>query len=533
MRCVVIHGIQEPTVIPDLLLKKLQDVTLIQRTVSTALSLVPPKHAYAICDREDVDLVCSRNGIQTVRTPGFNETRMHIPWEVRKFLAELAQRYRYIILITPYCPLVRPEEIEEAFQTLVHSDSNLIVSTKKEEHSAWLPHQNAFFSTIYNDSVHTVDIHIRAFSIVKSALMLGNEAPNVIPFNLGDHSIEISSYQDWWICERLLSRKRILFVVAGYPAIGLGHVYRCLMLAHEIHNHEILFLCTKESELAAVRIAAHDYQSILQSGNLVDSVLALQPDIVINDFLDTDASYITKLKNQGISVVNFEDEGSGAEHADLVFNALYEKNGGARENTRYGHQYFCLRDEFIGCNKPFAETVRSVLLTFGGTDFNDYSRKVLDTILDECKKRNITINIVTGPGYLFIDEMTRHIETLGYENIHFTYATKIISSVMERSDIAVSSAGRTCYELAHMNIPAIVLSHHEREARHTFACEENGFINIGVMEPFDSQRMKDAFAALLDDATRLRLYNNMTRHDFIANKSNVINEILTLLESHQ
>ena len=44
---------------------------------------------------------------------------------------------------------------------------------------------------------------------------------------------------------------------------------------------------------------------------------------------------------------------------------------------------------------------------------------------------------------------------------------------MEQSQLAIVSNGRTLYELAHMNIPAIVLSQHKRESTHSFAYEEN------------------------------------------------------------
>ena len=75
----------------------------------------------------------------------------------------------------------------------------------------------------------------------------------------------------------LLTQRRVVFVVAGYPAIGMGHVFRSLMLAHEIANHKVFFVCTKESELAASNIAARDYKTVIQQGELWEDVLRSIP----------------------------------------------------------------------------------------------------------------------------------------------------------------------------------------------------------------------------------------------------------------
>lgn len=89
----------------------------------------------------------------------------------------------------------------------------------------------------------------------------------------------------------------IVFVVAGYPAIGMGHIYRALMLAHEIADHRVTF-CTRESELAASNIALH-YRTTIQTGDDLAGMLRLLPDLVVNDILNTEADYVGKLEGTG------------------------------------------------------------------------------------------------------------------------------------------------------------------------------------------------------------------------------------------
>ena len=54
-----------------------------------------------------------------------------------------------------------------------------------------------------------------------------------------------------------------------------------------------------------------------------------------------------------------------------------------------------------------------------------------------------------------------------------------MAKYMQKADMAVSSQGRTVYELASQRVPTIVLAQNDREYRHEFAFLKNGFINLG------------------------------------------------------
>ena len=53
-----------------------------------------------------------------------------------------------------------------------------------------------------------------------------------------------------------------------------------------------------------------------------------------------------------------------------------------------------------------------------------------------------------------------------------------MSRIMERTPIAIASNGRIVYELAHMNIPGIIVPVNEREKTHAFANKKNGFFPL-------------------------------------------------------
>jgi len=340
-------------------------------------------------------------------------------------------------------------------------------------------------------------------------------------------SIDIDDYTDWALCEFFLRRKRILFVVAGNRAIGLGHAYNTMTIAGDIMNHELQFLVTSGSELARDRIASHNYPVVMQRDgiDLVDEIASLKPDLVVNDVLDTTAEYVRRIKAQGITVVNFEDLGDGAAEADLVINAIYPESEKLPRHY-FGQDYFLLRDEFlIGADRGESTEVKNVLVTFGGVDPSNLTRKVLSAISRHCAAAGIAINVVAGFGY------DRLADLEGFDGVTIHRDVKNISDHMAAADVVFTSAGRTVYEVASVGRPGIILAQNERELLHFFASKEHGFKNLGLGAGVPEETILETFIALAGDAALRRdMAARMRRTDFGANRRRVVDLITRLLE---
>ena len=526
----VIPAIKKNAVIPDQLIKKLNGITLIQRAINTALDLVNHDNILIITDSEEISLICERNKINFYYESTLKIKQKNILDDLKHILKNYCQKFDNLIIYRANAPLVSKDEIKNAYSLFLKDTTKILVSVKKDFKNIYKMTKQGLSLVTNNNDIELFE-EIKAFKIL-SFNSLNNKAkcqsPYILPY---DKSIEIDSYQDWWVCEKLLKQKIIVFNVIGSIEIGMGHIYHSLSLAHEVMDHEIIFVCDEKYEIAVEKIASTDYR-VISTSDVTKTILDLKPDLVINDILNTDIKYIKFLKENNIKIVNFEDLGEGTQEANLVINELYDNPQLEGDNFLWGHKYLALRDEFDDA-KPheFVNTVNSVLITFGGTDQNNLTLLTLKSIINEASDNDVKIYIVCGGGYLYKKELEKYINNHKYKNIELTFAVGVISKIMEKTQIAFSSNGRAVYELADMNIPSIIISHHERENTHTFATLEKGFINLGVYKQTNIKSLiRSSFDKLtLDTDYRKLLFLNISKYKFRFNKQKVVKKILELL----
>ena len=154
---------------------------------------------------------------------------------------------------------------------------------------------------------------------------------------------------------------------------------------------------------------------------------------------------------------------------------------------------------------------------------------IYHTIKDFCREQEIVIHIVTGPGYENYDSLAK--EVVNCDGVSVTHGSGVISGIMEKVQLAITSNGRTVFELAHMNLPGIVIAQHARENTHTFACPDNGFVPLGIFDgEINQDQLLGEFKRLVtDNAARRQLFDQTVRFNFNSNKSRVMGTILEIL----
>ncbi|MEC8882549.1 MAG: hypothetical protein VX737_04640 [Pseudomonadota bacterium] len=533
---VLIPALKKTVAFQDDLVKKLAGISPIQRAINKAIQMgVKKSDIHLLTDSEEIRLIAERNGVQAYWEPELDWSEMMFSGNISKYLQQTTQNCEYILLLSPYAPLLTLDLIDKAKQALIESNKDLLKPVKHVKKHLYDENGQSTFSALFGNKYEIHTVESKAFVLLRSTLLRANvnQNPAILSWPVEHDLMEIESYQDWWVCEKLLNRKRIVFRVIGNDKVGMGHIYRSLSLAHEITDHEILFVSDSENTVAVNKLAGYDYWlGIYETDSIIENIINLKPDLLINDILSTTKADVLPLQQQGIKVINFEDLDEGARLADLTINELYDESQFTGGNILWGHEYFFVRDEFHDA-KPhrFNKRINAILLTFGGTDQHNLSHKIYHTIREFCKLRNIQLNIVTGGGYSGYDQLESEIKDEPLFTL--TKASGVISSIMEKSQVAISSNGRTVYELAHMNIPAIIISQHKREETHSFACKKNGFIPLGLFEKgtTEFEVLSQLTKLLDDDGYRHQLFEKMTKYHFNNNKKKVLKSILALLSS--
>jgi len=518
------------------MLRRLGGRPLLSRIIQIAAGAVAAAdQIMVITDDDEAALLAERMGCRAVvhedQAPAGNGIEWpHIYRAITQHEQDSASPVQTVSLLQPYLPLLQAADFHAGCELLAERDVDSVVALG--QHSASNGGRRPVESRPRVDRLAARDLGALAMSKRRAISPQGFLGRRIKYTHIPAHrAFEVHSPQDWWVCEKLLAQKRIVFVVAGYNAIGMGHVYRGLLLAHELMDHEIIFVCTRESELAARQLAANKYSTHVQTtADLAAEVLALKPDLVINDFLDTDGEYVRRLKESAVRVVNIEDMGSGAAEADMVINALYEQEV-SLPNHRTGPEYFCLRDEFLqAAPSAFHPEARQVLITFGGTDAPDLTGRIFELIYPLARQRGLRLSIVTGPGYLHIQRLQQRVAAVMAGLVEIANGTKRMSEYMAKADLAFSSAGRTVFELVSMRVPAIILAANRREETHTFASAQNGLTYLGRHDAVRDSTILKTLQTLLDEPEQRRtLYERMCRHDFRSGKKRVIDEIQSLL----
>ena len=258
--------------------------------------------------------------------------------------------------------------------------------------------------------------------------------------------------------------------------VGTGHVMRCLALAQAwqdaggvAHFVAAALPSGLAERLAAEGMALHRLD--VAPGSREDNVqtLALANDLgatwVVEDGYHFCSDYQRTIKDAGLRLLAIDDYGHAGHYvADLVLNqniyadaALYP----SREPTTQlllGTQYVLLRREFRrwrGWQRQIPDVARKVLVTLGGGDPDNVTLRVIQA-LQQVNIDDLEVVAVVGPSNPHLQTLQSVVEASSI-GIHLQQNVTDMSDLMAWSDVAIAAGGSTCWELAFMGVPAVLL----------------------------------------------------------------------------
>ena len=222
-------------------------------------------------------------------------------------------------------------------------------------------------------------------------------------------------------------------------------------------------------------------------------------------------------------IINFEDDGEGVYKADLVFNALYSES--ILPQVYAGEKYYIAGKTFM-FYEPISikKQVKKVFIAFGGADPQNYSDRLLG-IISKSEYKDYQFVVVLGRAKYNVKSL---LEYNKYDNIDVFYDVSNMPELMSSCDIAITSRGRTGYELAILGIPSIAMAQNRREEKHGFVCNENGFTYIGL-NPADE--VIEGYLRMylgLSQSARQRFHDILLSHDLRDGRKRVMSLINSL-----
>lgn len=400
----------------------------------------------------------------------------------------------YVVTMQPTSPTLTYSTLDDAINYAIENELDTLISVVNRPHLSWKEENGipvpAYLERLNRQYLPKNYLETGAFVISKRSIITKHSriGKRVQVYEIPENeAIDVDSFIDLKSAEMILTEKKVAIVTAGNKSIGLGHVYRTMELADTFYVKPDFYYNTDSTSPEVFGRTSYRLIGYRTIENLINYLESGDYNLVINDILDTDEEYILSLKNltSQPQIVNFEDVGTGSICADLTINALYNHQG-LSDHIYSGYKYYIVPKLFTLYDPiQIHERVKNVFVCFGGADPQGYTEKTLSLIVENYT--GITFHIVLGRAKENVKEL------LEYQSDRIVIYSDIrnIPELMGECDLAITSRGRTCFELAYLGIPTLALAQNERETAHDFASEPNGFLYLG--KDVSIERMKNGF----------------------------------------
>ena len=308
---------------------------------------------------------------------------------------------------------------------------------------------------------------------------------------------------------------RIAFRVDGGSNIGMGHIMRTLVLARELAKTNIVFyVCRKDNPLTQKyikgieKVRQEGFQVVLISeDNVIGELSKIEADCLITDSYEVNEDYFNKTKNMFSKTGYIDDLNIYTYNVDFIVNQNITANKHkykCNEDTLLflGTDYIMLREEFRN-SKPneIKNNVKNILITMGGADPNNFTLKLLKYIKD----LEYNFHVIIGPSFSSTNEI--QLEIKNSENIKL-YFNANMTEIMKISDIAISAAGSTLYELGSLGIPTLGVILVDNQMEVAEEMHENGYIlNLGWDDKIEKCEIIEAINRIVDFDLREKMSN--------------------------
>ncbi len=442
------------------------------------------------------------------------------------------EKWDYIVTMQPTSPTLRVETLDAAIKFTIDNGYETVISAINAPHLSWgekdgkkYPNYTERLNRQYLPPCYmeTGAFVISHASVVTSETRIGSK---VDVFEVPeDEAQDVDTFEDLRSVAATLERQKVAIYVNGNNKRGIGHIYRALEIADEFYLKPDIYYDTNQTDPKVFGITTHKLIPVNGIADLFERCKKEKYTIFINDILTTSIDYMIGLRSvlPDAKIINFEDDGEGILKADLVFNALYHDND--LPQVKAGEKYYISGKTFMFYEPiKIKKKVERIFISFGGADPQNYSDRLLNMISKDFYKDYYFV-VVLGRAKYNVEALMEYNK---YENIEVLYDVSNMPELMSSCDIGITSRGRTGYELAMLGIPSISMAQNEREEKHGFVCNENGFTYIGLNPADEIIESNLKMYINMSEESRKQFQKKLLSHDLRGGRKRVMSLINSL-----
>ncbi|MGQ0429830.1 MAG: UDP-2,4-diacetamido-2,4,6-trideoxy-beta-L-altropyranose hydrolase [Gammaproteobacteria bacterium] len=277
------------------------------------------------------------------------------------------------------------------------------------------------------------------------------------------------------------------------PAAGIGHLMRGLALAQSWQDRGgmVQFVAAEPPPALAARLEREGFPLTVNSatpGGRADAAAtlavakALDCRWLVVDGYDFGPDYLAALKAGGPSLLVVDDfANSRLGPADLVLNQNLQAQADAyadvdRERLLLGSRYVLLRREFSAIRKSTTVAAPArphLLLMMGGSDPANVSVRLLE-FLRRWEGPKLRITVLTGPANPHRESVQAAVDGVAdFHDARLVANPPDLPALLASADLAISAAGTSCWELACLGVPMllVVVADNQRAGAEAFRAQ--------------------------------------------------------------
>lgn len=260
---------------------------------------------------------------------------------------------------------------------------------------------------------------------------------------------------------------KVAIITEGYKQTGYGHITRCLSLYQGFNKSifaTLLFVNGDKGAKALLNKSNYIIINWLEDSETILDLLTGYDIAIIDSYLANEKFYKSVMKKVSIPVY-IDDNKRIVYPAGIIINGTIgsehfqyprKEQNSEKERKEYllGSKYIPLRKEFRQTSdRIIKKEIKNILVTFGGQDVRNLTPKILKMLQKEFPKIKKMVVAGSGAANLKTLEKLQDKKT----EIYSAVSAAKMRSLMTKSDLTISAAGQTLYELAATGTPTIAV----------------------------------------------------------------------------